>query len=284
MKAFLEEFDGVREELRLDRAGQTAAELHRDESRRKSHARHDARARRRRSRRWPTTTGRSGQLVDRVSHSRYWPETAIFVIEDDAQNGSDHVDARRTMGFVISPYTKRKVGRLHALHDVVDGADDRAVAGPAADDAVRCRGDADVCVVRHAARTSTPYKHLPPQVDVNARNSRRAPGREGVDGDGFLGIRSHADVRAERSDLEKRPRRRQRNAAADQPVSFPIPSMSRQVRNGCPTPVQTAKQVEPCRGNEHPCMSLLRLSEESGRGIASWILSRHQRPLACMHY
>ncbi|MEZ5401306.1 MAG: bifunctional YncE family protein/alkaline phosphatase family protein [Bryobacteraceae bacterium] len=49
-----------------------------------------------------------GMVVDRVTHSRYWPETAIFVIEDDAQDGSDHVDARRTTGLVVSPYTKRK--------------------------------------------------------------------------------------------------------------------------------------------------------------------------------
>jgi YVTN family beta-propeller protein len=49
-----------------------------------------------------------GRIVERVSHSRYWKETAIFVIEDDAQEGPDHVDARRTIGFVISPYTKRK--------------------------------------------------------------------------------------------------------------------------------------------------------------------------------
>ena len=48
-----------------------------------------------------------GQIVDRVTHSRYWPETAIFVIEDDAQDGPDHVDARRTTGFVISPYVRR---------------------------------------------------------------------------------------------------------------------------------------------------------------------------------
>jgi YVTN family beta-propeller protein len=47
-----------------------------------------------------------GMIVERVSHSRYWPDTAIFVIEDDAQNGPDHVDARRTVGLVISPYTK----------------------------------------------------------------------------------------------------------------------------------------------------------------------------------
>jgi phospholipase C len=48
-----------------------------------------------------------GQLVERVSHSKYWASTAIFIIEDDAQDGADHVDARRTVGLVISPYIKR---------------------------------------------------------------------------------------------------------------------------------------------------------------------------------
>lgn len=48
-----------------------------------------------------------GMIVERVSHSKYWKETAIFVIQDDAQDGSDHVDARRTVALVISPYTKR---------------------------------------------------------------------------------------------------------------------------------------------------------------------------------
>jgi YVTN family beta-propeller protein len=50
-----------------------------------------------------------GELVDAVSHSKFWPETAIFIIEDDAQNGQDHVDAHRTVGLVISPYTRRGV-------------------------------------------------------------------------------------------------------------------------------------------------------------------------------
>jgi YVTN family beta-propeller protein len=49
-----------------------------------------------------------GKLVEAVSHSKYWPTTAIFVIEDDAQNGPDHVDAHRTVGLVISPYVRRK--------------------------------------------------------------------------------------------------------------------------------------------------------------------------------
>jgi hypothetical protein len=47
-----------------------------------------------------------GRLVDAVSHSRFWASTAIFVIEDDAQDGPDHVDAHRTVGHVISPYTQ----------------------------------------------------------------------------------------------------------------------------------------------------------------------------------
>jgi len=49
-----------------------------------------------------------GRIVDTISRSKYWPEIAIFVIEDDAQNGPDHVDAHRTVGLAISPYTRRK--------------------------------------------------------------------------------------------------------------------------------------------------------------------------------
>ncbi|HVS37970.1 MAG TPA: alkaline phosphatase family protein [Gemmataceae bacterium] len=48
-----------------------------------------------------------GRLIEAVSHGPLWKETAIFVIEDDAQNGADHVDCHRTVGLVVSPYTKR---------------------------------------------------------------------------------------------------------------------------------------------------------------------------------
>ncbi|MGZ4654604.1 alkaline phosphatase family protein [Oryzihumus sp.] len=47
-----------------------------------------------------------GRLVDTVSHSKDWKSTAIFVTEDDAQNGPDHVDAHRTLALAISPYTQ----------------------------------------------------------------------------------------------------------------------------------------------------------------------------------
>lgn len=49
-----------------------------------------------------------GRIVETVSKSQFWKETAIFVLEDDAQNGPDHVDAHRMIAFVISPWTKRK--------------------------------------------------------------------------------------------------------------------------------------------------------------------------------
>jgi hypothetical protein len=48
-----------------------------------------------------------GRIVEAVSKSRFWPETVIFVTEDDPQAGLDHVDGHRTVGLVISPYTRR---------------------------------------------------------------------------------------------------------------------------------------------------------------------------------
>jgi YVTN family beta-propeller protein len=49
-----------------------------------------------------------GRIVEAVSHSKFWPTTCIFVVEDDPQAGLDHVDGHRTVAFVISPYTRRR--------------------------------------------------------------------------------------------------------------------------------------------------------------------------------
>ncbi len=46
-----------------------------------------------------------GKIVDAISHSKYWQNTAIFITEDDSQDGWDHVSAYRTTGFVVSPYS-----------------------------------------------------------------------------------------------------------------------------------------------------------------------------------
>ena len=48
-----------------------------------------------------------GRVVDAVSHSPFWDDTAIFILEDDAQNGADHVDAHRSIVLVISKYSPR---------------------------------------------------------------------------------------------------------------------------------------------------------------------------------
>ncbi len=54
-----------------------------------------------------------GRIVEAVSHSKYWASTAIFAIEDDAQNGPDHVDDQRTTFYVASPYARSGVHHLH---------------------------------------------------------------------------------------------------------------------------------------------------------------------------
>jgi DNA-binding beta-propeller fold protein YncE len=45
-----------------------------------------------------------GRAVEAISHSLYWDDTAFFILEDDAQNGADHVDAHRSIGVVVSKY------------------------------------------------------------------------------------------------------------------------------------------------------------------------------------
>jgi DNA-binding beta-propeller fold protein YncE len=49
-----------------------------------------------------------GRLVEAISHSKFWKKTCIFIIEDDPQDGFDHIDGHRSTCLVISPYTKRK--------------------------------------------------------------------------------------------------------------------------------------------------------------------------------
>jgi YVTN family beta-propeller protein len=69
-----------------------------------------------------------GKLVERISHSRFRNDTVIFVVEDDAQNGPDHVDAHRTLAFVMGAYVKRgtvvsqrynTVSMLRTIEDVL---------------------------------------------------------------------------------------------------------------------------------------------------------------------
>lgn len=72
-----------------------------------------------------------GRIVDAVSHSPYWDDTAIFVVEDDAQDGADHVDAHRSIALVISKYSPHSptpsidhhfyttVSMIHTMEDLL---------------------------------------------------------------------------------------------------------------------------------------------------------------------
>lgn len=118
-----------------------------------------------------------GRLVEAVSKSRYWPETAIFVIEDDAQNGPDHVDAHRTVGLVVSPYTKRKavdstqystVSMIRTM-ELLLGLPPLSQYDAAARPMFASFTDkADL----------TAYDHVPAEIDLNAVNLATAYGAE----------------------------------------------------------------------------------------------------------
>ena len=118
-----------------------------------------------------------GQLVEAVSKSKYWPQIAIFVIEDDAQNGADHVDAHRTIGLVVSPYVRRQfldstqystVSMLRTM-ELILGLPPLSQFDAAANPMFESFTDApDV----------TPYKHEAARIELTAVNTATAYGAE----------------------------------------------------------------------------------------------------------
>ena len=95
-----------------------------------------------------------GKIVDEISHSKYWKDSAIFVVEDDSQDGADHVDGHRAPVQVISPWAAHGKVDQHLLLADHHGAHDRAdPRRPAAEPEAR-RGDADVRRVHSPSRTT----------------------------------------------------------------------------------------------------------------------------------
>ena len=111
-----------------------------------------------------------GQLVERITKSPYWPETAIFIIEDDAQNGPDHVDARRTVGLVVSPYTKRQFvdSTLYTTSAMLRTMELLLGLPP------MTQYDAAALPMYNAFNTKadlTPYQAIAPKIDVMEKNT-----------------------------------------------------------------------------------------------------------------
>ncbi len=115
-----------------------------------------------------------GQLVEAASHSRFWNEMAIFVIEDDTQNGPDHVDAHRTAGFVISPFCKRHFvdSTLYTTASMVRTIELILGLPPLT------QFDAGATPMFNCFQKScmpTEFAALPPRVDLDARNTSKSP-------------------------------------------------------------------------------------------------------------
>jgi YVTN family beta-propeller protein len=118
-----------------------------------------------------------GEIVEAVSHSRFWPETAIFVIEDDAQDGPDHVDCRRTVGLLISPYINRGLvdstpyttASMIRTMELILGLPPMTQFDRAATPMFRA----------FALRPNyTAYSNLPARTDLLAKNPAKGPGAE----------------------------------------------------------------------------------------------------------
>jgi YVTN family beta-propeller protein len=116
-----------------------------------------------------------GRMVEAATRSRFWNEMAIFIIEDDAQNGPDHVDAHRTAGLVVSPYCKRAFidSTLYTTASMIRTMELILGLPPLT------QYDAGATPMFHCFQKtaqSVPYQCLTPQVDLFARNTIKSPG------------------------------------------------------------------------------------------------------------
>jgi DNA-binding beta-propeller fold protein YncE len=113
-----------------------------------------------------------GRLVDAVTHSSFWPQTAIFIVEDDAQNGPDHVDAHRTEALVVSPYTRRQAVDSSAYSTCSMLATMELILGLEP----MSQFDAQANPMRasfQAAANLDPYVAIPNRVSLEERNAAR---------------------------------------------------------------------------------------------------------------
>jgi YVTN family beta-propeller protein len=116
-----------------------------------------------------------GKIVEAISKSRFWKDTAIFIVEDDAQNGPDHVDAHRTVALVVSPYTRRGAvdGTMYSTCSLLRTMELILGLPPMS------QYDAAATPL-YASFTSkpdlTPYTARPARIDLNAKNTQAAYG------------------------------------------------------------------------------------------------------------
>jgi YVTN family beta-propeller protein len=118
-----------------------------------------------------------GRIVETISASRFWPESAIFVLEDDSQNGPDHVDAHRSPALVVSPFARRRVtdstlyttsGMLRTM-ELILGLPPMSQFDAAA---------TPMYAAFQATPDLRPFVHLPPRWPLDEKNDWRSPGAQ----------------------------------------------------------------------------------------------------------
>lgn len=113
-----------------------------------------------------------GRIVDAISHSPIWKSSAIFITEDDAQDGADHVSAQRTTLYIASPYTRG--GTIHERYSTMSVLRTmELILG------MKPLSNYDATArPLYAAFTTTahlePFDAIAPKIDVNARNAATA--------------------------------------------------------------------------------------------------------------
>jgi YVTN family beta-propeller protein len=113
-----------------------------------------------------------GKLVEAVSHSADWSSTAIFIIEDDAQNGPDHVDEQRSTFYLVSPYAAG--GLQHAMYTQASVLRTIEVLLGLPPMSAYDAGAAPLSAAFTATPNLAPFDALPAQIDVRAKNGATA--------------------------------------------------------------------------------------------------------------
>jgi hypothetical protein len=117
-----------------------------------------------------------GRLVEAIAGSRYWKESAIFVVEDDAQNGPDHVDCHRSVALVVSPWTRRG-GALDSTLYTTCGMLRTIELILGLDPLSQCDAAAAPLYAAFSARpVMDAWHHRPARVSLDERNAENAPG------------------------------------------------------------------------------------------------------------
>jgi DNA-binding beta-propeller fold protein YncE len=116
-----------------------------------------------------------GMVVEAVSKSKFWKDTAIFIVEDDAQNGPDHVDAHRAVALVVSPYTKHRYvdSTMYSTSSMLRTMELVLGLKPMS------QFDAAARPMYHSFQAKpdlTAYEHFVPEVDLQEKNKAAAWG------------------------------------------------------------------------------------------------------------